>query len=150
MAIKFLNDKSYELPNDGSLNNPKSAKIVKVAHQLSDGLSSSLYQLQEINNVGFEINQKKIPVASELLSLKKKIKTLDVEQIALHFGGDYELLVTIPQDVFEKTQKIIKKQGVHLHPIGSVKRTKKIMLNDGKRQTVLDNKGYEHFKKHVF
>ena len=40
MAINFLNDKSYELPNDGSLNNPKSAKIVKVAHQLSDGLSS--------------------------------------------------------------------------------------------------------------
>jgi len=34
----FLNVKSLELPNDGSLNNPKSTKIVKVAHQLSTGL----------------------------------------------------------------------------------------------------------------
>jgi thiamine-monophosphate kinase len=117
---------------------------------LSDGLSTSLYQLQEINGVGFEIDRQIIPVASELMTLKKKIKTLDAEKIALHFGGDYELLVTIPQDVFEKTQKIVKKQGVCLHPIGTVTRTKKIILRNGEKQVVLENKGYEHFKKHFF
>lgn len=36
----ILKDKSIELPNDRSLNNPKSSKIVRVARQLSEGLSN--------------------------------------------------------------------------------------------------------------
>jgi thiamine monophosphate kinase len=108
-----------------------------------------LYQLQELNQVGFEIHKKSIPLASELLQLQKK-QDIDPYRLALHFGGDYELLVTMPSPVFEKIKKTLKRQGVKLSAIGMVTRGKDIVLFDGKHKDVLENKGYEHFKKHNF
>ncbi|MEM0466202.1 MAG: thiamine-phosphate kinase [Candidatus Thermoplasmatota archaeon] len=116
---------------------------------LSDGLSSSLYQLQEMNQIGVEIDQGKLPISPELRSVAKKIKNLDVPAVSLHFGGDYELLVTIPPTVFEKTKKAVGKKGVSLYPIGTVTKTKKILLYTGSDTSVLENKGYEHFKKNI-
>ncbi len=117
---------------------------------LSDGLSSSLYQVAEINNVGFQIDLRKIPIASELNILKKRGVRLDDIAMSLHFGGDYELLVTIPRNKFEKTKKMIEKQGAHLYLIGTVTKTKKIVAKNGERKTILENKGYEHFRQNIF
>ncbi len=117
---------------------------------LSDGLSSCLYQLQELNNVGFEIKKSAIPLASELFELLDKQHGIDPYNIALHFGGDYELLVTMPPEAFEKAQKTLKRHGADLTAIGSVTRKKDIVLLDGGNKKILENKGYEHFKKHNF
>jgi thiamine-monophosphate kinase len=127
-----------------------SQQVVTSAMDLSDGLSASLYQLQELNNVGFEIKKSTIPLATELFELLEKNHRIDPYSIALHFGGDYELLVTIPEDGFEKTQKQLRKQGYELTAIGSVTRKKDIVLVDAGEKKVLENKGYEHFKKHNF
>lgn len=117
---------------------------------ISDGLSSSLYQLQEVNHVGFEIDKRAIPLARELSSFSKKNQGIDSYQVALHFGGDYELLVTMPAASFEKTQKAVQRTGTILSNIGRVTRKKDILLNDGVQKKLLANKGYEHFKKHFF
>lgn len=117
---------------------------------LSDGLSSSLYQLQELNNVGFEIKKSAIPLASELFELLEKQHGIDPYNIALHFGGDYELLVTMSSEAFEKAKKTLKRHGADLTAIGTVTRKKDIVLLDGENKKVLENKGYEHFKKHNF
>jgi thiamine-monophosphate kinase len=120
-------------------------KCVSSCMDISDGLSSSLYQLQELNDVGFEIDLSSIPISSELIQLHKEKNDLDIYNIALHFGGDYELLVTIPAQKFEKIKEILKKKGAGLFAIGSVTRNKEIIINNGKVKKILENKGYEHF-----
>ncbi len=125
-------------------------KCITSCMDLSDGLSSSLYQLIELNNVGFEIDQSKIPLSSELLQLKKKKSDLNVFDFALHFGGDYELLLTIPEEYFEKTKKIMEKNGTDLFAIGKATEKKEITLIFGDDKKILKNKGYEHFKNHNF
>lgn len=117
---------------------------------VSDGLSASLYQLHEINNVGFEIKKNAIPLASELSLLLEKSHDIDPYSLAMHFGGDYELLVTMPAEAIEKVQKTLRKQGADLTVIGTVTKNKNIVLLDGKYKRIFENKGYEHFKKHYF
>lgn len=125
-------------------------KCVTSCMDISDGLSSSLYQLQESNKVGFEINLSDIPLSEELLQIHKKSKGIDIYDLSLHFGGDYELLFTIPPQKFGKTKEVLKKNGADLIAIGKVIREQKVLIVDGKTKKILENKGYEHFKKWNF
>ena len=124
-------------------------KIITTSMDLSDGLSSSLYQLQKINKVGFEIDLDRLPISPLLLKLQKqhKINTL---QYALHFGGDYELLLTMPSDKFQQAKKTIEKTGNTLTNIGIVTKKKEILQISNGNITKLENKGFEHFKSHIF
>ncbi|HWR64178.1 MAG TPA: thiamine-phosphate kinase [Candidatus Thermoplasmatota archaeon] len=117
---------------------------------LSDGLSASLYQLQEINAVGFEINKHALPLATGLNLRFHKEYGVDPYSLALHFGGDYELLVTIPPQKFEKTKQTLQKHDITITPIGTVTKKREILLLENRTKKTLPNKGYEHFKKHDF
>ena len=123
-------------------------KCVTSCMDLSDGLSSSLYQLSDLNDIGFEIDQSKIPLYPELIQLKKKQRNLNIFDFALHFGGDYELILTIPKKYFEKIKKLMEKQDMDLFAIGKVTRKKEIILCTDKDKKILENKGYEHFTDH--
>ena len=125
-------------------------RLVTSSMDLSDGLSASLYQLQEFNNVGFEIKKSALPLASELCELLDKNHGFNPYSLALHFGGDYELLVTMSTEAIEKAQKRLRKHGVDLTAIGIVTKKKDIVLVDNRNKRILENKGYEHFKKHNF
>ena len=118
-------------------------KIVTSSMDISDGLSSSLYQLQDLNKVGFEIEKERIPLSPMLLKLKRK-KGFDVYYNAMHFGGDYELLVTMPPNRFKEAQKTI---GNNLTMIGKVIKDKKIVIKSNGKIKTLENRGYEHFIK---
>lgn len=118
-------------------------KIVTSCMDISDGLSSSLYQLQELNKVGFEIKKDRIPLSPSLLDLAEKHTEIDVHEYALHFGGEYELLLTIPPDAFEQVKE-------KLTAIGTVTKGQDIILVDGASKTILKNKGYEHFRDSSF
>jgi thiamine-monophosphate kinase len=117
---------------------------------LSDGLSASLYQLQDLNNVGFEIQKEALPLTPILRSFPRLIPAIDPYSLALHFGGDYELLVTIIPQKFQQTTKTLQKKGVRLTAVGRVTRKKGVFLIDDGKKKVLKNKGYEHFKPHQF
>jgi thiamine-monophosphate kinase len=117
---------------------------------ISDGLSASLYQLHEIHNLGFEINKNALPLASELSLLVEKNRDIDPYSLAMHFGGDYELLVTMSTETIEKAQKTLRRNGADLTVIGTVTKNKNVVLFDGKNKRIFENKGYEHFKKHYF
>ena len=124
-------------------------KFVTSSMDISDGLSSSLYQLQDLNNVGFEIDEEKIPLSPTLLKLKGK-QGFDVYSNAIHFGGDYELLLTIPKNRFKEVQKAIENTGNKLTQIGRVTKEGKIMIEDKGKTQILKNMGYEHFIKRAF
>ena len=121
-------------------------KIVNSCMDISDGLSSSLYQLQELNNVGFEIEMDEIPLSHRLVKIAGENENFNVYESSLHFGGDYELLLTIPYNEFEKMKRNVEKIGNRLTNIGKVTKNDDICIVDGSVKKILPNKGYEHFK----
>ncbi len=124
------------------------SRAVTSSMDLSDGLSSSLYQLQEMNHVGFTIDASLLPASKELLLLSKRHPDIDTRRLLLHFGGDYELLITLPEDRFLQVFRLLKRQGCQLTRIGTVTKNNKILLKKGKTTTPLPNEGYEHFTRH--
>lgn len=120
-------------------------RTVTSCMDISDGLSSSLYQLSDLNNVGFELFKDKIPVSETALNVSKLLRGFDVYDCAVHCGGDYELLLTVSKADFEVLRNKMEKSGFCLFDIGIVSEGKDVILNsDGKRE-IIENKGYEHF-----
>ena len=124
-------------------------KCVSSCMDISDGLSSSLYQLGEINSVGFEIEYGNIPISDDCIKIAEKVKNLNIFDIAFHFGGDYELLLTLPKNCFDKAKKVLLKKGYNLFSIGRVKKSREIVISKNSENKILENKGYEHFKKRL-
>ncbi len=124
------------------------AKTLKVhcCMDLSDGLSSSLYQLAELNNCGFHLKSELLPISSQLHKYAEYDTSIDEEHLALHFGGDYELLLTADKQDFFYLQNVLKKHNTSLTRIGTVTKSNQITIDKIKKKNcVLPNLGYEHF-----
>ncbi|KAA0004101.1 MAG: thiamine-phosphate kinase [Thermoplasmata archaeon] len=111
-----------------------SLKVVTSSMDISDGLAASLYQLSELNDKGFIIYMKKIPIAKE-----------SDKEHALYSGGDYELLFTIPRKKIMVAKQKLKSMGCNLTEIGEVIEEKKVLLIENEKEMIMENKGYEHF-----
>ena len=122
-----------------------SKKIISSSMDISDGLSSSLYQLKKINNVGFKIYKNKIPISKKINNFSKK-NSYDIYKSALHYGGDYELLITMPKKHFKKLEESIKNIDSKITEIGIVTKEKNIKIIENQVEKKLENKGFEHFK----
>jgi len=121
-------------------------KKIHCCMDLSDGLSSSLYQLADLNNVGFQIHYELLPISTQLRSYAKKDRALDESYLALHFGGDYELVLTTSKDHISNLQEVLDQYHTPLTVIGEVISEQKIYIDDNmKKKIVLPNLGYENF-----
>jgi thiamine-monophosphate kinase len=152
----------YELQNEirqGNINNlceptprvfegiafAESAKV-HCCMDLSDGLSSSLYQLADLNSIGFQIHHELLPVSAQLHSYALNDSTLDESHLALHFGGDYELLITASKENITTLQEILDQFNTPLTVIGEVISEHKVYIdNNFGKNSILPNLGYEHF-----
>jgi thiamine-monophosphate kinase len=72
---------------------------------ISDGLASDLLHICKSSNTGCRIYSDKIPVDIETVRLGEEFK-IDPVTAALNGGEDYELLFTIPLELFEKVKVI--------------------------------------------
>ena len=124
-------------------------KLVHCCMDLSDGLSSSLYQLSELNQVGFEIYQDKLPISSQLKECALFDSTIDELQLSLHFGGDYELLFTASEKNISTFQNELRRIGTKVTIIGKVISDKNevVLKKSNGFCNQLPNLGYEHFKE---
>jgi thiamine-monophosphate kinase len=127
-----------------------STKKIHCCMDLSDGLSSSLYQLSEINNVGFEIENQLIPASSLLSDLQKKKVNINFSDALFHFGGDYELLFTTAVEDFPSIKQQLSSIALPVTNIGTVTESLDIKLKTDSSQNTLPNKGYEHFSHRLF
>jgi thiamine monophosphate kinase len=82
--------------------------------------------------VGFEIDYSSLPFARCLSDEEK--------QLALHFGGDYELLFTI------NSKQINKLRNMKITVIGKVVAGSGAFVSKDNRLSRLPNQGYEHFR----
>jgi thiamine-monophosphate kinase len=123
------------------------SRVVDCCMDLSDGLSSSLYQLSEINQVGFKIFQEKLPISNQLKEYATIDSTIDELHLALHFGGDYELLFTASENDISTIKTEMKKVGNLVTIIGKVipDNDEVFLQKINGSYGNLPNLGYEHF-----
>jgi thiamine-monophosphate kinase len=112
---------------------------------ISDGLADSLYQLAEINNIGFVIKFETIPMDPKIVKLSTKL-SIPKEELSVYFGGDYELLMTIKPEHWDDAVEHISKTGTMLTKIGRVTKDTDLILVKDNLKITLENRGYEHFK----
>lgn len=115
------------------------------AIDLSDGVFSAVSQLSRINRLGFEIDYSKVPVHNLAKKVGKELG-LDIEDLALGFGGEYELLFTIQGNRLAKLKLAGRRIGIEISEIGIAKGRKCVLIKDGKAKEIR-SRGYEHFTR---
>jgi thiamine-monophosphate kinase len=118
-------------------------RIATSMMDLSDGLSSDLPRLCAASRVGARI------VTSKLLKVKlggeKSPKDLDLTELALNGGDDYELLFTVRPSQARRLPA--KFQGIPLNCIGEITRQRRLLLLEpGGREETLSARGWDPFR----
>ena len=72
---------------------------------ISDGLSSELLHICKASDCGVQVYDDRIPIADETSKVASEFQ-LEPLVPALHGGEDYELLFTVPLNMFEKVKEI--------------------------------------------
>jgi thiamine-monophosphate kinase len=109
----------------------------------SDGLVWSLHELSVASDVGFRIDN--VPVASEVIEFAE-IFNLDLLELGLYGGEEYELVVTVKPKLWDKAENTMMNLGTELIKIGVVIKEKKLELKTNGKTLPIKPKGWEHFK----
>jgi len=110
---------------------------------ISDGLAWSLHELSRASNVGFNIDN--LPIAPEVERFAD-IHGFDSVELALYGGEEYELLVTIKPELWQKAAKVVETVGGSLTKIGVVTTEKHLLLKTDEKTVSIEARGWEHFK----
>ena len=108
---------------------------------ITDGLAYSIGELSRQGGVHFEVRWCSIPIGEDVQKVADKSGTA-VQDLVMHFGGDYELLFTLSPDAVDELSAAMEGR---LHVIGRVKGEQNVLITAGK-VVPLDTRGYEHFR----
>jgi thiamine-monophosphate kinase len=109
----------------------------------SDGLSSCLQELSTSSKKRFVIT--KFPVKDDVKDFVSMNK-LDLQDIILNGGEEFELVCTVPSKNLEKVKKNAKKLKIELYEIGVVTRGKHVILENNGRSRRITDGGWLHFQ----
>jgi thiamine-monophosphate kinase len=112
----------------------------------SDGLAWSLHELARTSGVGFLVNS--MPVADEVRRFAE-FNGLDVMELALHGGEEYELVVTVKPKRWTDAETAVEEAGGCLLPIGKATRDKQVLLDLDGEEIPVEARGWEHFKSEI-
>ncbi|MCZ2443827.1 MAG: thiamine-phosphate kinase [Flavobacteriales bacterium] len=98
---------------------------------VSDGLASELHHICKASACGCRIDAEKIPIDTHTWQVAEELN-IQAMTMALYGGEDYELLLTVKQDDYEKARMI-----ADLHVIGYITEEK-----DG--QMIIDSQNHLH------
>lgn len=115
------------------------------ATDITDGLLSEIGEIMDASSgVGVTLYIEKIPVPLTVVEAGKLLDK-DPFEMALTYGEDFELLLTIKKDSFNDIKDL---NGLNLYEIGFVDSSGSIQIvdKDGKTE-VVTAKGYEHLKR---
>jgi len=115
---------------------------------ISDGLGTTVHQLSEASKVSFVIDFDAVPVYTGLAGSERRT----LEDLALYYGGDFELLATVsPERLDALLENYRRAKGIEerrkLTVIGKVEAKGGNRLSSKKGGTApLENRGWEHFR----
>jgi thiamine-monophosphate kinase len=113
---------------------------------ISDGLSSELHHLAQESSVGFEIEEKLLPLNSEVKNLAQTLDKSPLD-LMLNGGEDYELLMTFPFSKLIELSLSAQAASIPFTMIGhTVSPSKKVKLrNRAGKLKPISPKGWTHF-----
>lgn len=117
---------------------------VTSATDITDGLASEIGEIVDASSCGIGITlfEDLLPIPDSVLEISKKTNKNPLE-LALCYGEDFEILLTLKKDVFKEI-----KEKFHLHKIGEVTSSgKMIIVNKKGLKSPLEPQGYEHLTK---
>ena len=117
--------------------------VVSASIDSSDGLAVSLHELQKMSHVGFELSG--VPVAEEVVRFADKNK-LDAIELALYGGEEYELVLTVRPEGWDKALQAVREVGGDLIALGKATKSQDIVLHKGNLKCEIPYRGWEHFK----
>jgi thiamine-monophosphate kinase len=86
------------------------------------------------------------PVAQEVREFAK-IHNLDPLELSLYGGEEYELVVTVKRQLWERAERTVRQIGGSLIKIGRVTKEKSLLLKSEEETIVIEARGWEHFRK---
>ncbi len=116
---------------------------VTSATDITDGLLSELGEMIDAseNSIGMVINQEDLPIPHAVYEVADKSQ-INPFEMALTYGEDFELILTVKPDLFDKITSRVK-----LHKIGSVDSSGVIKMIDKLGNTnIITPNGYDHLK----
>ncbi|MFN3655052.1 MAG: thiamine-phosphate kinase [Candidatus Nitrosotenuis sp.] len=117
------------------------APLFSASMDSSDGLSTCLVELAKQSNKRFIIT--KLPVASGVKEFASANR-LDLFDLVLNGGEEYEIVATAPLRNFQKLTKIAKRHKIDLIKIGTVQKGSGVFLHDGESQMRIMDRGWSH------
>lgn len=148
--IKDMDNKYSKIAIDHALNPEARSKegvllsksgFVTSATDITDGLASEIGELINSNSkkIGITIYEELIPLNDAVIDVSLKAGKSPLDFI-LHYGEDFELLLTIKKDAFNKINSKIP-----LYKIGEVNYSgKMIIVRKNGTEEILSPRGYEH------
>lgn len=109
---------------------------------VSDGLSTTVAQITEASQNAMQIIWEALPIGPHVEEVSEVTGT-SVEEMVLHFGGDYELLFTIRNDSLGKIHAL----DIDFTIIGRVIEGRENLLMKEGSIVILGDRGYEHFRR---
>lgn len=108
----------------------------------SDGLAMSIHELSKASGVNFMLNWDSIPIPNDVFEIAE-LKLLQVEDMVLYSGGDYQLLFTVERESVEELHQML---GKDFTVIGEVREKGSNVMRRSGQLLPLEKKGFEHFK----
>lgn len=126
----------------------KEAQIIsehggKFMMDLSDGIYSSISQMQADYGVSFRLVEDELP-KDRNVKKASDISGASETDIMCAFGGDYEILFTIDNEDYKDFASAMEAENIQVSFIGDVWDGDNIM-NNGSHWSNITNRGYEHF-----
>ncbi|BBB92298.1 thiamine-phosphate kinase [Methylomusa anaerophila] len=113
-------------------------------NDISDGLGSESHEIAKASGVGMVLYADRIPLSQEAIQAAAKFSKIPLNY-ALYGGEDYQLLVTMPPDKFERLRH---QEQLRLILIGEVTEAKDeviLIYPDGTTEKI-EPRGYNHFR----
>jgi thiamine-monophosphate kinase len=109
---------------------------------ITDGLAYSIGEISRQSGVHFRVRWCSIPIGEDVVNVAERTN-VPAEEMALHFGGEYELLFTVAPDAVDRLSEAL---GGRLHVIGAAGGDENVLIK-GEEVVALDTRGWEHFKR---
>lgn len=118
-----------------------SSGAVTSCMDITDGLAFTISEIGKQSGVSFEVDWNSIPIDPETLEVSENTGE-SVEDLAMYYGGDYELLFTFRPEAEAALRSSL---GEHFQIIGKAAGKENLLIRDG-GVVPIENRGWEHFR----
>ena len=112
---------------------------------LSDGFAPALHQMLEASGCGAVVEWGSLPLAPGLSELARE-QGLDIRDLALHWGGEYELLAAVDPAGVDEVLATLRGLGGDPRAVGELATGREILLVRDGSPASLGPEGFDHFR----